>query len=106
MFHTPLVQPPIWLSRVYHCCCEYGPTVPETRESAMYPPLAQPKPLGARFRSPWMSIRRNGAACATAHRVKPADGKMDRFSAERQKFCVALPPNQPASTVTSPLIRT
>jgi hypothetical protein len=22
MFHTPLPQPPIWLSRVSHCCCE------------------------------------------------------------------------------------
>ncbi len=22
MFHTPLVQPPTELSRVYHCCCE------------------------------------------------------------------------------------
>jgi hypothetical protein len=31
---------------------------------------------------------------------------MEKFSAERQKFCVALPPNQPASTVTSPLMRT
>ena len=25
MFHTPLTQLPIVLSRVYHCCCEYGP---------------------------------------------------------------------------------
>jgi hypothetical protein len=29
---------------------------------------------------------------------------MARFSAERQKFWVALPLNQPASTVMSPLI--
>ncbi len=35
MFHTPLVQPPIELSRVYHCCWEYGPTVPSIFESAM-----------------------------------------------------------------------
>ncbi len=35
MFHTPLTQPPTWLSRVNHCCCEYGPTVPVIRLSAM-----------------------------------------------------------------------
>lgn len=35
MFQTPLVQPPTELSRVYHCCCEYGPTVPSIFESAM-----------------------------------------------------------------------
>ena len=65
---------------------------------------AQPKPAGARLRSPCTSIRRNGAACATAHRSAPETGNRLRFSAERQKFCVALPPNQPASTVTSPWI--
>ena len=42
MFHTPLVQPPMVLSRVYHCCWEYGPTVPSILLSAMHPPLAQP----------------------------------------------------------------
>ena len=31
-------------------------------------------------------------------------GRSEKFSADRQKFCVALPPNQPASTVTSPLM--
>jgi hypothetical protein len=51
-------------------------------------------------------MRRNGAACATAHRSVPLTGVSDMFSAERQKFCVALPLNQPASTVTSPLICT
>ncbi|MEU8272162.1 hypothetical protein AB0B89_34045 [Sphaerisporangium sp. NPDC049002] len=35
MFQTPLVQPPMLLSRVYHCCCEYGPTVPSILLSAM-----------------------------------------------------------------------
>jgi hypothetical protein len=34
----------------------------------------------------------------------PLTGVRARFSAERQKFWVALPLNQPASTVTSPLI--
>ena len=38
-----------------------------------------------------MCMRRNGAAWATAQRSMPADGLMDRFSAERQKFWVALP---------------
>src|SRR5215204_6853278 len=47
-----------------------------------------------------MSIRRNGAACETAHRAEPGTRK---FSAERQKFWVALPPNQPASTVSPPM---
>jgi hypothetical protein len=36
--------------------------------------------------------------------LAPLTGERERFSAERQKFWVALPPNQPASTVTSPLM--
>src|SRR5690606_27343305 len=106
MFHTALPQLPMVLSRVYHCCCEYGRICPLTRLSAMYPPLAQPNPAGARLRCPLTLIRRYGAACDTAQRCSPADGVMEKFSAERQKFCVAFPPNQPASTVTSPLIWT
>lgn len=35
MFQTPLSQLPIALSRVYHCCCEYGWTWPSIRLSAM-----------------------------------------------------------------------
>lgn len=35
MFQTALAQPPTELSRVYHCCCEYGPTEPSMRLSAM-----------------------------------------------------------------------
>ncbi len=35
MFQTPLPQPPTELSRVYHCCWEYGPTVPSILLSAM-----------------------------------------------------------------------
>ncbi len=35
MFQTPLVQPPTELSRVYHCCWEYGPTWPSILLSAM-----------------------------------------------------------------------
>src|SRR5205085_2115578 len=35
MFQTPLSQLPIALSLVYHCCCEYGPTWPSMRLSAM-----------------------------------------------------------------------
>ncbi|CAO0830141.1 hypothetical protein SMICM17S_12690 [Streptomyces microflavus] len=48
-------------------------------------------------------IRRKGAAWETAQRLVPLTGFRVRFSAERQKFCVAFPSNQPASTVTSPL---
>jgi hypothetical protein len=35
MFHTAFSQPPTELSRVYHCCWEYGWTVPSIRLSAM-----------------------------------------------------------------------
>src|SRR5215208_2310763 len=48
-----------------------------------------------------MSTRRIGAACETAHRAGPGTMK---FSADRQKFWVALPPNQPASTVRPPML--
>jgi hypothetical protein len=49
-------------------------------------------------------MRRNDAACETAHRLVPLTGLRVRPSAPRQKFWVALPLNQPASTVTSPLM--
>lgn len=49
---------------------------------------------------PLTCIRRNGAAWATAQRLVPSYGAMERFSVERQKFCVALSLNQPASTLT------
>ena len=48
-----------------------------------------------------MSTRRIGAACATAHRAEPGTMK---FSADRQKFWVALPPNHCASTVSPPML--
>lgn len=35
MFQTAFCQPPTEESRVYHCCWEYGPTVPSMRLSAM-----------------------------------------------------------------------
>ena len=69
-----------------NCCCEYGCSTPLIRLSAMYPPLAHPYPVGASLRSPRTSMRRKGAACATAHRSYPADGVISMFSAERQKF--------------------
>lgn len=55
-----------------------------------------------------MSIRRNGAACETAHRSLPLEGVTAMFSAERQKFCSAEPwsDSLKASTVMSPLIWT
>ncbi len=53
-------------------------------------------------------IRRYGAACATAQRLVPPLVLTDMFSAERQKFWVALPASLAlnASTVTAPLMRT
>src|SRR3954451_19611150 len=48
-----------------------------------------------------MSTRRIGAAWDTAHRAEPGTMK---FSADRQKFWVALPPNQPAPTVSPPML--
>ncbi len=51
-------------------------------------------------------MRRYGAACETAQRSVPPVGLTDMFSAERQKFCVALPWNQSASARTEPLIVT
>ena len=56
-----------------------------------------------------MCTRRIGAACDTAQRVVPPAGSTDRFSAERQKFCVALdvsPRFQPLSTLMLPVIFT
>jgi hypothetical protein len=35
MFHTPSYHTPIWLSRVYHCCCEPDEMEPSTLLSAM-----------------------------------------------------------------------
>ena len=55
-----------------------------------------------------MSIRRNGAACATAQRSEPPIGFTAMFSAERQKFCSATPWSEAlnASTVIAPLMTT
>ena len=53
-----------------------------------------------------MSIRSNGPAWATAQRSLPAEGVISMFSAERQKFWVALPVPSNESTVTSPLMET
>src|SRR4051812_47635359 len=95
------------LLRGYHCCCENGCSWPLTRVWGVYPPLAQPNPVGVRLRCVLMFIRRIGAACATAHRsyAVPDGGVTEKFSVDRQKFWVALPPNQPASTVTLLLLR-
>src|SRR5215470_8899517 len=83
LFQTAFWLLPMFESRVNHCCWENGCTAPTIRLSAMYPPEAKPKPVGARLRSPRMSTRRIGAACATAHRAEPGTMK---FSADRQKF--------------------
>jgi hypothetical protein len=108
MFHTEPDQLPNSLLREYHCCCEPETTLPSTFVSAIRPPLDQPSPPFQSwiwFWAPRRCIRRYGAACETAHRstVTPAGSVTDRFSAARQKFWVALPPIQNASTRTWPL---
>src|SRR5215471_10316817 len=101
MFHTEPFQLPKLLSREYHCCCDTDETWPLTLLSAMKPPLAKPLLAGARSIPPCTSIRRNGPAWATAQRSLPADGVIAMFSADRQKFWVALPVPSKESTVTS-----
>ncbi len=104
MFQLAPDQPPHSVLREIHCCWVPGSTFPSILESAMNPPLAQP-PSSSR-RSPRTCIRRYGAACDTAQRSAPEAGVTERFSAERQKFWVALPWNQSASACTAPLIVT
>ena len=108
MFQTEPVQLPNSLLREYHCCCEPETTAPSTLVSAIRPPLDQPSPPFQSwiwFCAPRRCMRRYGAACDTAYRstVTPAGRVTDRFSAARQKFWVALPPIQNASTRTCPL---
>src|SRR5205814_2657080 len=102
MFHTPPDQLPNCALREIHCCWLPEVTWLSILLSAMKPPLDQPPP-GSRFMPPLTCARRSGAACATAHSIVPVDGTTDRFSAPRQKFCVALPWNQAASTCSAPL---
>src|SRR5882757_10941312 len=101
MFQLEPVQLPKLSLRVRNCCWLPELTCPVTLESLMNPPLDQP-PLSSRTTLPLMLTRRSGAACETAHLVEPEDGLRVRFSASRQKFCVALPPNHCAS-VYSPV---
>ena len=72
----------------------------------MKPPDAQPYDDGKTARSPATWMRRIGAACETAQRFSPVNGVIVRFSIERQKFCVALPPNHCASAHTPPVMLT
>ncbi|ARZ67077.1 hypothetical protein SMD11_1416 [Streptomyces albireticuli] len=100
MFQVAPVQPANSLSRESHCCWVPDRTRPSISESARKPPLDQPP--SSRSRSPRMCTRRSGAACETAQRFAPESGRTERFSAERQKFWVALPWNQSASARTAP----
>ena len=89
-----------WLSRVNHCCCEHG------LHRAVDPAVGDVAAAG-----PAVAVRgqvrgrRGRASGGTARPARPPTGRrrptglIGRFSAERQKFWVALPPNQPASTV-------
>lgn len=101
MFQLAPVQLPSWELRVNHCCWLPELTCPSIFVSARRPPLDQP--LSSRARLPRRCIRRYAAACETAQRSLPLVGLTDRFSAPRQKFCVALPWNQSASACTAPL---
>src|SRR3954462_9652001 len=89
MFHELPDQPPHWVLRVYHCCCEPLSTVPSIIESDIQPPLAQP--LFACNNTPALRtcMRRNGFACDTAH-FRLAPGVTEKFSRPRQKLQVAL----------------
>ncbi len=98
---------PIWLLRVIHCCCVPDWICPSILLSEIQPPLDQPPSDSARL--PRTCIRRYGAAWDTAHRSRPPVGVTDRFSADRQKFCVAFcepSGHQSASACTAPLITT
>src|SRR3954468_23284078 len=112
MFQTEPVQLPNSLLREYHCCCDPETTVPSILVSASRPPDDQPTPplqSWIWFPAPLRWMRRYGAACDTAHRstVVPAGSCTERFSADRQKFWVALPlPSQSASARTWPLMVT
>src|SRR5882757_2693095 len=104
MFQFRPVQEPIWSLRDSHCCCEPDCTCPVTRESARKPPEDQPP--SSSFRLPLTCTRRSGSACDTAQVSVPPGGLMVSPSASRQKFSVALPPCQSASTCTWPLMVT
>src|SRR5437667_11521969 len=104
MFQFDPAQLPIALLRVSHCCWLPDLTCPSTFESARKPPLDQPP--SSSTRSPRMCMRRIGAACDTAQRLKPPAGLTDIFSPVRQKLSLALPFLQRASARPLPLMTT
>ena len=107
MFQFEPLQLPICELRVRNCCWDPDRICPSTLVSEMKPPLDQPPSSSARL--PRTCMRRYGAACETAQRSRPPVGVTERFSAERQKFCVAFcepSGHQSASACTAPLMFT
>src|SRR5215471_17872725 len=89
MFQFAPVQLPHSLLREIHCCCGPAPTFPSTIESDIQPPLAHP-PFWCSTMSPFTCIRRNGAACETAHCIVPPLGVTLKPSSALQNVHVAL----------------
>src|SRR5882724_4674456 len=111
MFQFEPVQLPSLSLRMMNCCWVPELTWPVTTESLMKPPEDQllvvlPEVSSSSTRFPSICTRRIGSACDTAHSVLPEDGSMVMFSTPRQKFCVAFPPLQAASTWMPPPVIT
>src|ERR1700753_1999906 len=111
MFQFEPVQLPIWSLRMMNCCWVPELTWPVTCVSLMKPPDDQllevlPEVSSSSTRLPSILTRRIGSACDTAHSVLPEDGAMVMFFTPRQKFCVAFPPLQAASTWMPPAVIT
>ncbi len=106
MFQFEPVQRAHSLLREIHCCCVAESTTPSTRTSLNQPPLAQPFFWLSRM-LPRTCMRRNGAAWDTAHCIvlspMPSVGVTAKFSAPRQKFCVALSWSRKALARRSPI---
>src|SRR3569833_692868 len=105
MFQFAPVQLFHSLLREIHCCWGPAPTLPSTRESDIHPPLAHP-PIRCSTMSPFTCIRRNGAACETAHCIVPLVGVTEKPSTARQNVHVALFHNKLASECTFPMMLT
>src|SRR5579863_1661721 len=105
MFQLEPVQLRHSLFLEIHCCCDPESTFPSIWESDIQPPLAQPW-FWCNTRSPLICMRRNGAACETAHCIVPPVGATEKPSTARQKVQVALFRGKLASEWTLPVMRT
>src|SRR5687767_2041073 len=105
MFQFDPVQLPHWVLREIHCCWVAELTLPSTSTSDIQPPLDQPL-FWLSFMPPRTCMRRNGTACDTAHCMVPLVGWIEKPSAPRQKFWVALSPLRKALERRSPMMFT